>query len=222
MKAYIDVAKQFRDQWRHPTRVPTVVKARAASPHPHGSSFTHPAHEQIWKIFCDNPHNDEFARYRLSVERARGLPSGNSKRRWHGTIRACTVGDADAQGFACNSGACSLCGIIRTSFRVAKAGQNTNFGRFGAGIYTSATLSKANSYVVERGGSPYKAVLLSDVVLGKVAKLRTDKPRLTEAPAGYDSVIGEPGRVLNYDEAIVYKNEAIRPLFLVIYKHRQS
>lgn len=67
---------------------------------------------QIWKIFCDKAHNDQFGQYRLSVERARNLPGGNSKRRWHGTIRACTVGNNDYQGFACHNSACSLCGIL--------------------------------------------------------------------------------------------------------------
>ncbi|KAI0715553.1 ADP-ribosylation [Fomitopsis betulina] len=215
MKAYSDVAKQFRDQWHHPTQVPTVVK--------------------IWKIFCDKAHNDQFGQYRLSVERARNLPGGNSKRRWHGTIRACTVGNNDYQGFACitvpaRSAEFSTCeplhpypqchrcsSSLQSSFRLAKAGQRTNFGRFGAGIYTSATSSKADSYVCEKGGSRYKAMLLSDVILGKAIKMKTDNAGLKEAPAGYDSVIGEPGQALNYDEAIVYKNEAIRPLFLVIY-----
>ncbi|EPS92982.1 hypothetical protein FOMPIDRAFT_93797 [Fomitopsis schrenkii] len=41
---------------------------------------------------------------------------------------------------------------------------------------------------------------------------------LTQPPARYDSVLGEPGAELNYDEAVLYRNEAIRPLFLVIYK----
>ncbi|KZT64779.1 hypothetical protein DAEQUDRAFT_759736 [Daedalea quercina L-15889] len=198
MDAFRDVSKQFQDQWKHPTSVPTVHK--------------------IWKIYCDKQHNGQFSRYRLSVERLRNIPNGNSKRRWHGTIRACNIGDSEAWASVCQSNACSLCGIIKTSFRLANAGQRTNFGRFGAGIYTSATSSKANDYVHQRGRSPYKAMLLSDVVMGKAIKLTTDNVSLREAPAGYDSVVGEPGGSLKYDEAIVYKNEAIRPLFLVIYR----
>ncbi|KAH9932390.1 ADP-ribosylation [Fomitopsis serialis] len=199
MESFEDVSKQFRGQWKHPTPVPTVIK--------------------VWKIFCDKQHNDEFSRYRLSVERTREIPGGNSKRRWHGTIRACKIGDSESQPAVCNNSVCSLCGIIKTSFRLAKFSHRTNFGRFGAGIYTSATSSKANDYVQERGGSPYKAMLLSDVVMGKAIKLTVDSPSLTQPPVGYDSVVGQPGKSLNYDEAIVYKNEAIRPLFLVIYRH---
>ncbi|KAI0715566.1 ADP-ribosylation [Fomitopsis betulina] len=196
--SFRDVSKQFRDQWKHPTSVPRVV--------------------QIWKIYCNRDHTDEFSRYKLAIERKRNVPGGNSKRRWHGTVRACTVGDSQGQSALCNDVLCALCNIIRSSFHVAKAGQRTNFGRFGAGIYTSATSSKANDYVVEPGGSGYKAMLLNDVVLGCVVKMTTGDENLIQPPAGYDSVVGQPGGDLNYDEAIVYKNEAIRPLFLVIYR----
>ena len=33
---------------------------------------------------------------------------------------------------------------------------------------------------MERGGSPYRAMLLSDVILGKTIKLKNDSPGLTE------------------------------------------
>lgn len=69
---------------------------------------------------------------------------------------------------------------VQTSFHLAKAGEHTNFGRFGAGIYTSATSSKANDYVAEPGGSAYKAMLLNDVVLGRTIKLRTGDTTLIE------------------------------------------
>lgn len=74
---------------------------------------------------------------------------------------------------------------MQSSFRLAKAGQRTNFGRFGAGIYTSATSSKADSYVCEKGGSRYKAMLLSDVILGKAIKMKTDNAGLKEV-RGFD------------------------------------
>jgi len=116
---------------------------------------------------------------------------------------------------------CNLCGIIKTSFCVAKVGQRPNhkFSRFGAGIYTTATSSKANDYVEEWGGSPYRAMLLSEVAIGNEALTTTNHKTLTEPPYGYDSVIGVPGAnsVLNYDEVVVYEDAAIRPSFLVIY-----
>ncbi|KAI0688516.1 hypothetical protein BC835DRAFT_308186 [Cytidiella melzeri] len=193
-----EVSQQFRDQWKHKTRIPNVVK--------------------VWRIIGEKALQDDFARYKLSVERKRTLPGGNSKRRWHGTVRQCRLGDDDGQSVLCQDTACSLCSIIKSSFRVAKFGQRTNFGRFGQGIYTSATSSKANDYVDGPRSSPFKAMLLNDVVLGNVKRLYANDPKLTQPPAGFDSVIGEPGNCLNYDEAIVYKNKAIRPLFLVVYQ----
>ncbi|KAI0087590.1 ADP-ribosylation [Irpex rosettiformis] len=197
-QVFKDVTKQFIDQWKHNTRIPNVLK--------------------VWRIIGLKTLLDDFSRYKLSVERNRNLPGGNSKRRWHGTVRACKLGDDESERTLCQDHACSLCSIIESSFRLAEFGKRTNYGRFGTGIYTSATSSKANDYSRERGGSPYKTMLLNDVVLGNAKKLYTDEPNLTQPPTGHDSVIGEPGHSLNYDEAIVYKNEAIRPLFLVIYQ----
>ncbi|GBE87737.1 hypothetical protein SCP_1104140 [Sparassis crispa] len=197
-KAYKDVDTQFKNAWKHSITVPTVV--------------------QVWRIYGSKAINDRFLKYRQDVERRTGLTEGNNRRRWHGTIRACTLGDNDNLRDLCTSQSCSLCQIIRSSFQLARAGQRTNFGRFGAGIYTSATSSKANDYAVNSGGSPYKAMFLNEVVMGKGIKLTRDNVSLTEPPVGYDSVIGEPGGSLNYDESIVYTNDAIRPMFLVIYR----
>ncbi|KAH9958350.1 hypothetical protein BC827DRAFT_1136328, partial [Russula dissimulans] len=112
------------------------------------------------------------------------------------------------------------------SFEIGRAGENTNFGRFGVGIYTSATSSKvsehyANDYSTSTT-SPFKAMLLNDVVMGKAIKLRWTDTSLTKPPQGYDSVIGEPGGELNYDEAEVEKQDAICPSFLIIYLEAQG
>ncbi|KAI0047871.1 hypothetical protein FA95DRAFT_1153694 [Auriscalpium vulgare] len=180
---YKNVSAQFIDQWKHTTQKPTI--------------------EKIWKIISNSTANDKFARYQLAVERRTNLDKGNSKRRWHGTIRACTLGNDEYDTTLCpeTSTSCSLCSIIRSSFQLAKFGARTNFGRFGAGLYTSATSSKANDYVHEQCSSS-KAMLLNDVVLGKTKKLTSNYPTLTQPPAGFDSVIGEPGGDLNYDESI--------------------
>jgi len=111
---------------------------------------------------------------------------------------------------------CNLCKIIKWSFELARAGKNTNFQRFGEGIYTSATSSKANDYSISSWGPP-KAMLLNHVVMGKEIRLTWTDTSLTEPPRGYDSVIGEPGGDLNYDEAVVYDQDAIFPSFLIIY-----
>ncbi|GBE87733.1 hypothetical protein SCP_1104100 [Sparassis crispa] len=195
---FYSVKRQFSEGWKHGTNVPAVV--------------------HVWKIYGEKGIYDKFARYKLGVERRTSLKGGNTCRRWHGTVRACQLGNDDGMHELCRNPACSLCEIIRSSFQLTRVGQRTNFGRFGAGIYTSATSSKANDYVAEWGDSPYRAMLLSKVVMGKAIKLQMGDQRLTKPPQGYDSVVGEPGGDLNYDESIVYKNEAIRPLFLVVYR----
>jgi len=111
-----------------------------------------------------------------------------------------------------------MCRIIESSFQLTRAGQKTNFGRFGTGIYTSATSSKQANDYYEGNASPNRAMLLNDVVMGRTIKLMQDDESLTQPPAGYDAVIGEPGGNLNYDECIVYNNDAIRASFLIVYK----
>jgi len=194
---YKEVVDQFTKQWKHPTQKPTVVK--------------------LWRIYGDRSVLDQFSRYQLEVERRTGKQGGNTRRRFHGTIRECTLGDTSRDGHLCVQTSCNMCRIIESTFQRARAGERTNFGRFGAGIYTSATSSKANDYF---GGSasPNRAMLLNDVVMGEAIKLRTSDQSLKQPPPGYDAVIGEPGGDLNYDECIVYNNDAIRASFLIVYK----
>lgn len=185
MAAYNDVKQQFLNSWKHPGQKPAVVR--------------------VWKIYNSKKHHDAFSQYRLEVERRIGSSGGNSKLRWHGTLRACRLGDVDRERVCCSIPYCSLCGIIKSSFQIVHSTRRFNYGRFGKGIYTSATSSKADSYVKQTGVSPNRAVLLNDVVIGKTQKLTVDNPNLTAPPAGFDSVTGEPGGSLNYDECIVYK-----------------
>jgi len=194
--AFQNVESQFIGGWKHLTATPQVLK--------------------IWKIFEGDETANKFAQYKLAVERRTGLPGGNTRRRWHGTVRACNLGDDDENRIICNDTECSLCGIVGSSFQIVNARTRTNFGRFGEGIYTSATSSKANDYVHELT-SGYRAMLLNSVVMGRTIKLTTTDESLTKPPDGYDAVVGEPGGDLNYDESIVYENDAIRPLFLLIY-----
>ncbi|KAF8183438.1 hypothetical protein BJ912DRAFT_976584, partial [Pholiota molesta] len=98
-----------------------------------------------------------------------------------------------------------LCSIIRNSFDVERCviqiilKVKHKFRRFGKGIYTSACSSKS---------STLRVLLVSRVI---------NSTGLTEPPPGYHSVIGEPGVDLNYEETVVYHNDAIRPAFLVVY-----
>jgi hypothetical protein len=54
----------------------------------------------------------DYVCIRLDVERRTGLPSGNTRRRFHGTIRACTLGDTSLDGNLCTETTCNMCRII--------------------------------------------------------------------------------------------------------------
>jgi len=135
-------------------------------------------------------------------------PPGNENRRWHGTRRKCTLGDKGCTTF-CSDAQCSLCCIVKTSFDLAHFGKKTSWGRFGPGIYTSSTSSKfvsrfpvpprsvadddpwvsrANDYSSTDSSSPWKAILLNKVVVGKGYKVLHDNPSMAAPPSGYDSV----------------------------------
>ena len=98
-------------------------------------------------------------------------------------------------------------------------------------------VSRSNDYIKTLVDSPWKAMLLSHVVAVNGAKLMVNATELTEPPAGYESVrpkfspffsesfvtvvqvIGEPSAasVLNYDELVVYTNDAVLPGYVVMY-----
>ena len=59
--------------------------------------------------------------------------------------------------------------------------------------------------------------MLNKVVVGKGYKMMHDNPTMVAPPSGFDSVLAEVGGSLNYDELVVYTNDAIRPSFLVMY-----
>ncbi|KAG8970930.1 hypothetical protein FRC05_011604 [Tulasnella sp. 425] len=60
--------------------------------------------------------------------------------------------------------------------------------------------------------------MLTNVIVGQGHKLTQDSQALTAPPAGYHSVLGETGGSLNYDELVVYNDDAIRPSWLVVYQ----
>jgi len=196
------VANQFQESWRHPTACPTV--------------------RAIYLIVSQQQMLDKYKAYRDATE-ARGnfvskqRSAGNEQRRWHGTSRQCTLGDSGNTQL-CSASNCSLCGIIQTSFSLKYFKKKTGWGRFGRGIYLSSTSSKSNDYSSNSDpNSPWKAILLTKVVVGKGYKMKNDDTTLTSPPAGFDSVLGEVGKSLKYDEVVVYREDAMKPSYLVMY-----
>ncbi|KAJ7844786.1 hypothetical protein B0H14DRAFT_2776300 [Mycena olivaceomarginata] len=168
-----------------------------------------PPVRRVYKIVATQAMQASYKAYQTTVENAghfvaSGRSSGNENRRWHGTRRECTLGDKGHTQF------------LRIDDFLW--GTKTGWGRFGKGIYTSSTSSKSNDYSHNDCSSSFKAILLNKVIVGKGCKLTQDSTSLTAPPTGYDSVLAERGGSLNYDELVVYTNDAIRPSFLVIYE----
>ncbi|KAH8827663.1 hypothetical protein DL96DRAFT_1599850 [Flagelloscypha sp. PMI_526] len=192
-RVFKDVANQFDSTWSHFNK-------------------PHPTVRRMFKIVNARESDAYYESYAMQV--------GNERRRFHGTTRACQVGEHDAATRLCRSSLCSLCGILRSSFNIDLFGANRGAGRFGRGIYSTSVSSKADDY--SRNCLPScrtKAVILANVAIGNGLKLIHDMPFLLGPPRGYNSILGEPafGGSLNHDEVVVYNNDAIRPSFLIMY-----
>ncbi|KIO24522.1 hypothetical protein M407DRAFT_76921, partial [Tulasnella calospora MUT 4182] len=144
------------------------------------------------------------------------------KRVFHGTRRACLLGNNPLKPVLCFSGDCALCIILRESLKAERAGSapERNWLRFGAGIYTTSVSSKADDYCKnpDGSGSSLRALVVCNVVLGNSFYITQTNEKLKGPPTGYDSVFGEVGDDLNYDEQVVYRNDAILPTFLIVYQ----
>jgi len=130
---------------------------------------------------------------------------GNECFRYHGTNRSCRLGDNDHTTL-CTSSSCSVCSILKTSFKVSLANPG---GAFGQGVYTSSASSKSASY------SSDGVMFLTKVVLGQVHNA-SQFAEVNHCPPGAQSVVYDRmnGQL---NETVVYTDEAIRPVFLILF-----
>ena len=61
-------------------------------------------------------------------------------------------------------------------------------------------------------------MLLCDVCPGNKYTLQRDNQQLTSPPQGYDSVHGQTGGSLNYEEIVLYQPDAILPKYIIVYQ----
>ncbi|RUP50626.1 ADP-ribosylation [Jimgerdemannia flammicorona] len=212
---YKGIVEQFTNKWMHSKPLPQI--------------------ERIFKIHPEASILKRYEEYKATVEccygpfKGRSFPGGtrtmevgNEQRRFHGTLAKCAIGTTNSQNTLCNESNCSVCGIIRTSFKKSFSGTRHTLERYGIGIYFSSTSSKSDDYCGDGfpyGGARYKTMFLCKVVVGKVTKPMTNLVTLTSPPDGYNAVIGEPGRgSIKYDEVVVYENAACYPAYLLVYK----
>ena len=132
---------------------------------------------------------------------------------YHGTVLLC---DITTSNNMCNNKDCGICGISRTGFERRCIGKNINFQRFGHGFYVAPNSSKCHDYT--QGAHGYRAMLLCDVCPGrKYVKTQNDE-NLQGPPPGYDSVHGQAGHALNYDEVVIYNPDCVLPRYVIVYQ----
>ncbi|KAI1192289.1 hypothetical protein F5X97DRAFT_337673 [Nemania serpens] len=186
---------QFESSWTHPNKSATVKQIYLAD-------------EDELDRSC---RGTQFNKY---LDR-----NGEEWDEWfHGTQRACYVGEAGDSLSYCYNPECSLCCILRYSFDVRQASDG---GMFGRGIYTSPCSSKADIYAKNHYIRSNKhAILICRVVSNSPRLMTTADHSLTSPGYGYDSVAGltqGDGGSLKYPEVVVYRNDAIVPVGVIIY-----
>ncbi|KAG1743479.1 ADP-ribosylation [Suillus lakei] len=212
---FAEVEDLFNRGWRH------GKKAR-------------PQIQGIFKILWPDGNLEPYLQYRKEVQahvRARNK-AGNEKLLFHGTNRACLLGESSRNVLLCGLKECYLCSILRASFDVKKCGSKNAFKRFGHGIYTSACSSSlfASLFLHRTEADDYscnlsqdaclRTLLVNRVVVGRPYKRYRNAPDLVKPPDGFDSVTGEIGWDLNHEETVCYTNDAVRPAYLIVYGHK--
>ncbi|KAG8915088.1 hypothetical protein FRC00_008078 [Tulasnella sp. 408] len=195
------VANHFKDGWKHPEKRRPRIK-------------------RIYVVDLPDHLNESYKEYKEMLERQHGWSGVNEQLVFHGTSRTCSLGAGEGYiDTLCERTTCVLCCILKTSFLVSKCGTaGRTFNRFGPGIYTSSVSSKADDYTNAPRYSDDRIIIVARVALGKSSVLYRTTEYITEAPIGYDSVLGEVGIHLNYNEQVLYKDEAIRPAYIVVYE----
>ncbi|KIO25032.1 hypothetical protein M407DRAFT_211142 [Tulasnella calospora MUT 4182] len=195
------VQNLFKRGWKHPDKA-------------------FPDIQRIFAVVLPNHLERPYLAYESRLERSHGDSGVNEKLVFHGTPRYCRLGDGDKIMGLCKKSACGLCAILRQSFSVKQAGTapDRDFLRFGHGIYTSSASSKADDYTDDHSNSQNRVLLVARAALGKGKVLRRNTENLRSPPSGYASVLGEVGFGLNYDEQVLYRDNAIRSAYVIIYE----
>ena len=130
---------------------------------------------------------------------------------YHGTSLKCSIYDNIT---LCSADTCGVCSITRNGF-LKKFIATHSFQRFGKAFYFATNSSKSHDYTEKH--DEYHAMLLCKVAVGRAYVTKYNRRDLHTAPSGYDSVHGQAGGTLNYDEIAIYNPEAILPTHILLY-----
>ncbi|KAF9643747.1 hypothetical protein BDM02DRAFT_1355740 [Thelephora ganbajun] len=164
---YKRVKELFEEGWLHPNKPLPAIRT-------------------IFKLLKTSDEMCDYRLYNSNIEAEVGGGVVVSGLFFHGTNRACTLGDTRTNNELCNKKECNTCDypwLIRC--------WQDRFSRFGPGIYTSACSSKADDYfknVISPSKVQSRVLLLNAVVYGNPHKLYH-----TDASAGSLSRIQERG-----------------------------
>ena len=212
----------------HPRHATVRNQFLAGWKHPVTPQSPFPRVERIYWIMVKPQVREAFKMASLRL--------GNVQMRWHGTSqrKGCLFG-TDPGKPPCNShsSTCRVCNICKTSFSIDFSGDGSGGQRwsqnlrYGKGLYFSPVSSKSGDYNelserIRNAGRGqqrrWRCMFLCSVAVGK--PYHTKEGGLDDAycpPPGHDSVIGEAGGALNYDELVVYKSDQAIPTYLIVY-----
>jgi len=156
-----------------------------------------PSLSRIYEVVDCYASQGEYTDYRDQV--------GNEEYLFHGTSRECGVGQSTTT--ICESATCSTCNIIRWSYTLDLAQSS---GWFGPGIYTTCATSKAEKFAPGQTHT----LFMNKVAVGR--PYRASAGEVKQPPYGYDSVIFD-GKGIEKNETIVYREDAIRPAYLLLF-----
>ncbi|CAM9635754.1 unnamed protein product [Ectocarpus fasciculatus] len=146
---------------------------------------------------------------------------GNVVQRFHGTScrSACNFILDPKKAAPCAQQGCNLCNICLQGFKLGKTST-----RFGPGVYFSKDATKASSYALgtekKENGKKLRCIFVADVAKGRAfvtKKKGFDSINSRYPPVGHNSVQGEVGKGLAFEELVVYKEEAALPTHLIVY-----
>ncbi|EED81335.1 predicted protein [Postia placenta Mad-698-R] len=153
-----------------------------------------PTIRHIYKIVESAMFLNPYNTYRKRI--------GNECFRYHGTTRLCQLGNT-GQTTLCNLPECAVCNILRTSFSVELANPS--------GAYVLIKFIIVYMTLLTRTSLP-----LSDSFGAGIYTSSASNKFVIALPSGYDSVVFDRmnGQL---NETIVYANDAIRPVYLIIF-----
>ena len=150
-----------------------------------------------------------FEDYRQSL----GHYADSEELLFHGTTVKCDIVKTKQ---LCDSKDCSVCSISKIGFKLDKSGTVHKWTRFGHGIYLAANSSKSHEYTV--GAYNVRTLLLCKILTGHKYGTYSNMSDLVDAPKGFHSVHGKVGPNLNYEETVVYNDQCILPLAILVYE----